>query len=98
MMELEYKVVQSTTPLFATSKKIDEVMTEEAQAGWQLVEKYDNYKMRLQRDISHRANDKNLGFDAYRSQMGVNNAIVYGITTVVTLGVVYLIFVLVGAV
>ena len=97
-MELEYKVVQSTTPLFATSKKIDEVMTEEAQAGWQLVEKYDNYKMRLQRDISHRANDKNLGFDAYRSQMGVNNAIVYGITTVVTLGVVYLIFVLVGAV
>ncbi|MDP1930572.1 MAG: hypothetical protein Q8L60_03840 [Gammaproteobacteria bacterium] len=97
-MELEYKVVQSTTPLFATSKKIEEIMAEESKAGWQLVEKFDNYKMRLQRDISHRANDKNLGFDAYRSQVGVNNIIVYGITTVVTLAVVYAIFVLVGAV
>lgn len=97
-MELEYKVVQSTTPLFATSKKIDEIMAEESKAGWQLVEKYDNYKMRLQRDISNRSNDKNLGFDAYRSQVGVNNIIVYGITTIVTLGVVYAIFVLVGAV
>ncbi|MDP2139922.1 MAG: hypothetical protein Q8L20_03840 [Gammaproteobacteria bacterium] len=97
-MELEYKVVQSTTPLFATSKKIEEIMAEESKAGWQLVEKFDNYKMRLQRDISHRANDKNLGFDAYRSQVGVNNIIVYGITTLLTLAVVYAIFVLVGAV
>ncbi|MGB4246846.1 MAG: hypothetical protein WBJ75_03915 [Pseudohongiellaceae bacterium] len=97
-MELEYKVVQSTTPLFATSKKIDEIMAEESKAGWQLVEKFDNYKMRLQRDVSHRGNDKNLAFDAYRSQVGVNNFIVYGITAAVTVGVVYAIFVLVGAV
>ncbi len=98
MMELEYKVVQSTTPLFAKIQNIEEVMAEESKAGWRLVEKLDNYKMRLQRDISHRANDKSLSFDPYRTQVGVNNALIYGITTVVTLGVVYAIFVLVGAV
>lgn len=97
-MELEYKVVQSTTPLFASAAKIEQIMAEESQAGWRLVEKYDNYKLRLQREISHRANDKDLSFDPYRSQVGVNNVIIYGITTVVTVGVVFAIFALVGAI
>lgn len=98
MMDLEFKVLHSTTPMFANAKKIEEVMAQEAQAGWQLLEKLDNYKLRLQRNISHRSKDQNLGFDAYRSQVGVNNMIVYSITAAVTLGVVYAIFVLVGAV
>jgi len=97
-MELEYKIVQSTTPLFAKLQNIDAIMAEESKAGWQLVEKYDNYKLRLQRNISHRANDKTLPFDAYRSQVGVNNLITYGLAAVATLGVVYIIFVIVGAV
>ncbi|MDO9317480.1 MAG: hypothetical protein Q7V56_04690 [Gammaproteobacteria bacterium] len=97
-MELEYKIVQSTTPLFAKVQNIEEVMSEESKAGWRLVEKLDNYKMRLQRDISHRASDKGLSFDPYRTQVGVNNALIYSVTTVVTLGVVYAIFVAVGAV
>lgn len=96
-MELEYKVVQSTTPYFAKSQNISAVMAEEEKAGWRLLEKCDNYKLRLQRDISHRANDKDLSIDAYRSQVGVNNAVVYGITTVLTLAVVYAIFNMVGA-
>jgi hypothetical protein len=97
-MELEYKVVQSTTPLFAKLQNIDAIMAEESKAGWQLVEKFDNYKLRLQRDISHRANDKALPFDAYRTQVGVSNVITYGLAAAVTLGAVYLIFVIVGAV
>jgi hypothetical protein len=96
-MELEYKVVQSTTPYFTKSQNIALVMAEEEKAGWRLLEKCDNYKLRLQRDISHRANDKNLSIDPYRTQVGVNNALVYGITTVLTLAVVYAIFNLVGA-
>lgn len=97
-MELEYKVVQASTPFFAKSQNIDAVMAEEAKAGWRLLEKCDNYKLRLQRDISHRANDKNLSTDAYRSQVGINNLIVYGITAAITLAVVYTIFRIVGAV
>ena len=97
-MELEYKVVQATTPFFAKSQNIAAVMAEEEKAGWRLLEKCDNYKLRLQRDISHRANDANLSVDTYRTQVGINNAGVYGITTAATLGVVYVIFLMVGAI
>lgn len=96
-MELEYKVIQATTPYFAKSPNIAAVMSEEEKAGWRLLEKCDNYKLRLQRDISHRANDKNLSIDPYRSQVGISNPLVYGVTTVLTLAVVYAIFILVGA-
>lgn len=97
-MELEYKVIQATTPYFAKSPNIATVMAEEEKAGWRLLEKCDNYKLRLQRDISHRANDKNLSVDPYRTQVGINNGVVYGITTALTLAVVYAIFLAVGAV
>lgn len=97
-MDLEYKIVQSTTPLFKSREKLEAVLAEEAKAGWQLVEKYDNYKLRLQRDISHREKDGERSFDAYRTQVGVHNAITYTIATVVTLAVVLGIFILVGAI
>lgn len=97
-MELEYKVVQASTPYFAKSENIASVMADEEKAGWRLLEKCDNYKLRLQRDISHRANDKSLSIDPYRTQVGISNAIVYGVTTVITLGIVYVIFVMVGAI
>ena len=87
-MELEYKVMQAQTPLFSDSKKMHEVLEQEAQAGWRLLEKEDNYKVRLQRDISHRENDENLEFDAYRSTVGVSSVLTYGITATVTIAIV----------
>jgi len=95
-MELEYKIVQSTTPHFAKPANLKAILDEEAQAGWQLVEKFDNYKIRLQRDISHRTGDTARSFDAYRTQVGLSNFITYGSATVLTLAVVYAIFRLVG--
>lgn len=97
-MELEYKVVQASTPFFAKSQNIESIMLDEVKAGWRLLEKCDNYKLRLQRDISHRANDKNLSIDPYRTQVGLNSAVVYGLTALATLAVVYLIFLVVGAI
>lgn len=90
-MDLEYKVIQSQTPLFADTSKMHEVLIEEAKAGWRLLEKEDNYKIRLQRDISHRVNDTNLGFDAYRTTVGVSSVVTYGVTALVTLAIVSLI-------
>ena len=87
-MELEYKVVQAQTPLFSDTGKMHEILEQEAQAGWQLLEKEDNFKIRLQRDISHRENDKNLDFDAYRSTVGVSAILTYGVTALLTLGIV----------
>lgn len=90
-MDIEYKVVQSQTPMFADTAKMHEVLAEEAQAGWQLLEKEDNYRLRLQRNISHRANDASLGFDAYRSTVGVSPVVTYGATALITIAVVSLI-------
>lgn len=90
-MEIEYKVIQSQTPLFADTTRMHEVLAQEEKAGWQLLEKEDNYKIRLQRNISFRANDKNLDFDAYRSTVGVSPVVTYGMTAVITVAVVSLI-------
>lgn len=91
-MELEYKILQATTPHFASASNLQRVLSEEAQAGWTLVEKYDNYKIRLQRDISHRANDVDRQIDPYRVQVGPSNILTYGTATLLTLLVVYAIF------
>ena len=87
-MELEYKVIQAQTPLFSDSKKMHEVLDQEAKAGWRLLEKEDNYKIRLQRDVSNRENDENLDFDAYRSTVGVSSMVTYGATAAVTIAIV----------
>lgn len=87
-MELEYKIIQSQTPLFASTAKMHEVMEQESKAGWRLLEKEDNYRLKLQRDIANRDNDKNLDFDAYRSTVGVSSVVTYGATALMTIGVV----------
>lgn len=91
VMDIEYKVVQSQTPMFSDTAKMHQILVEEAKAGWQLLEKEDNYKIRLQRNISHRANDAKLGFDAYRTTVGVSSVVTYGATALITLAIVSII-------
>ena len=90
-MEIEYKIIQSQTPLFANSAKMHEVLEQESRAGWQLLEKEDNFRLKLQRSISHRENDAALDFDAYRSNVGVSSMVTYGVTALATIAVVSLI-------
>lgn len=87
-MDLEYKTIQAQTPLFTDSKKMHDVLETEAKAGWQLLWKEDNYKLKLQREISHRDNDKNLAFDAYRSTVGVSSTVTYVGTALLTIAIV----------
>ncbi len=97
-MELEYKIVQSTTPHFAKSGNLKAILDEEAQSGWQLVEKFDNYKIRLQRDISHRTGDATRTVDAYRTQVGLSNWVTYSTAAILTIAVVLMILRGVGAI
>lgn len=97
-MELEYKIVQSTTPHFANTQNLARVLSEEAQAGWSLIEKLDNYKIRLQRDISHRQSDGNRSLDPYRVQVGPSILVTYGAAAVLTLAVVFAVFRIFGAI
>ena len=96
LMAVEYKVITAQTPMFARLEKISEVMELEARAGWQLYEKYDNYKLRLRRNISARENDKNLDFDPYRTHAGVSSIVTYGVTSAAAIVVVLVILNIAG--
>ena len=87
-MDVEYKILTAQTPLFASTDKMLELLEVEAKAGWQLLEKEDNYRIKLQRNISHRDNDSSLNIDPYRSTVGVSSVITYGVTAAATIAIV----------
>lgn len=87
-MSQEYKIIQAQTPLFADTKKMQEVLASEAEAGWDLLEKEDNYRIKLQRDIANRSNDGNLTIDPYRTTVGVSSVLTYGMTALATILIV----------
>lgn len=67
----EFKIVRSSTAAFRTPAFLRTVLDEEQRAGWTLVEKFDNGRIRLKRPASARANDSALGSDAYRTHVGI---------------------------
>jgi hypothetical protein len=70
--EWEFKIVRSNTAAFRKPDVFRQVCAEEARAGWTLVEKFDNQRLRFKRPISARSGDAGLDFDPYRSQYGVS--------------------------
>ena len=87
-MSQEFKIIQAQTPLFANTQKMQEILAEEAKAGWDLLEEEDNYRIKLQRNISSRDNDKNLDTDPYRTTVGVSSILTYGVTAITTIAIV----------
>ena len=87
-MSQEYKIMQAQTPLFADTQKMQEILMEEAKAGWDLLEKEDNYRIKLQRSIDNRSNDGNLLIDPYRTTVGVSSVLTYGMTALATVLIV----------
>jgi hypothetical protein len=87
-MSQEFKTMQAQTPLFADSKKMQEILLEESKAGWDLLEKEDNYRIKLQRDIENRSNDGNSPTDPYRTTVGVSSVLTYGMTALATILIV----------
>lgn len=96
-MEHEYKIVQANTPFFRKTEQLRNILKEEAQSGWELIEKIDNYKIRLQRHIKHRDDDSSRSLDPYRVHVGPSNTVTYGAAALITAGIVIFILRLVGA-
>ena len=69
---VEYKIIRSVTGAFKNPAKFRTFLDEEARAGWDLVEKLDNYRARLRRPIECRKRDSELGQDPYRTQVGMS--------------------------
>ena len=68
----EFKILRSSTGAFRTPTFLRTVLDEEQRAGWTLVEKFDNGRIRLKRPASARTNDSALATDAYRTHVGMS--------------------------
>jgi t-SNARE complex subunit (syntaxin) len=85
----EYKVITSNTPAFGSSAKLKQILAEEAQAGWDLVEIIDANKIKVGRDKSNRSSDGNRSIDPYRISVGINQIVYFGVAAVVTVVVIW---------
>lgn len=72
----EFKIMRSSTGAFGKREKIEQVTAEEAVAGWVLVEKFDDNRLRFKRPASAKRNDYALPphVDPYRTTMGISEA------------------------
>jgi hypothetical protein len=70
----EFKIIRSITSAFKRPDVLQDVLEEERLGGWELVEKFDDGRLRLKRPKSARQDDPMLpaGYDPYRTQYGIS--------------------------
>lgn len=70
----EFKIVRSSTGAFKKHETFRKLIDEEARAGWVLVEKFDNSRVRFKRPASARQRDAALSadIDPYRIEFGMS--------------------------
>jgi hypothetical protein len=66
----EFKILRSLSSEFRKPQRLAEILEQEGKAGWTLVEKFDNRRIRLKRPAKARQDDRTLDFDPYRSYVG----------------------------
>jgi hypothetical protein len=70
----EFKILRSMRADFRYQERLQQALNEEGRAGWVLVEKFDDSRIRLKRPATARRNDVALGFDPYRAYYGRSEA------------------------
>ncbi|TFH57973.1 MAG: hypothetical protein E4G91_09950 [Candidatus Zixiibacteriota bacterium] len=68
----EFKIVRSTFGRFGNAEVIRRLMEEEARNGWEMVEKFDDYRIRFKRRTDKRALHSGGGVDPYRTNYGTS--------------------------
>ena len=70
----EFKIVRSESGAFRKPEVLRELIEEEARAGWVMLEKFDDGRIRFKRPRSARTRDALLppGTDPYRTQYGAS--------------------------
>jgi hypothetical protein len=79
----EFKIVRANSTAFRKSEVLQKLLQEEAVAGWTMVEKFDDSRVRFKRPRSAREQDAYLpeGVDPYRTSYGAA-AFLYGVLIV----------------
>ena len=72
----EFKIVRSESAAFRKPEALNKLVEEEAQAGWTMLEKLDDRRVRFKRPRSARAKDAYLpdDVDPYRTRYGARSA------------------------
>jgi hypothetical protein len=96
----EFKILRSNSGAFRNPSVLVRVLQEEAIAGWNLLEKFDNRRIRLKRLVTARANDVQLpaGYDPYRTRYGMNSGLLSAIIVAAIMGAGILIAWLTGGI
>jgi hypothetical protein len=79
----EFKIVRASTRKFKTVEAVQKLCQEEARAGWELVEKFDDQRIRFKRRVEKRAGDRHLTIDPYRTHVGSSGV---GVAIAVVIG------------
>jgi hypothetical protein len=86
LKDWEFKIVRANTEYFRKPENLRKVIEQEANSGWELVEKFDNNRVRFKRRIDERKNDQFRETDPYRTNVGVGG----GALVASILGIVFL--------
>ncbi|MFZ5981536.1 MAG: hypothetical protein ACOYVF_12990 [Candidatus Zixiibacteriota bacterium] len=70
----EFKIVRSTFGSFRNPEKVRKLCEDEAAAGWEMLEKFDDYRIRFKRRVEKRSMDPHLNQDPYRSAAGAGSS------------------------
>jgi hypothetical protein len=82
----EFKIVRSAMGRFSNRAFMEKVCREEAQAGWEMLEKFDDHRVRFKRRIEKRSADPHAAIDPYRSAVSAGSkSIVWLVTGVLIL-------------
>ena len=88
----EFKIMRSTFGRFNSHQAIEKVRAVERQTGWELVEKFDEYRLRFKRRVERRTNDHLATVDPYRtstgSRIGAYTGIILALVLLVGIAVV----------
>ncbi len=94
----EFKILRSATGQFGKPDSLRRALDEEARAGWEMVEKFDNERVRLKRPATARGGDGALGFDPYRTEYGLSGTALAFIVVVSIVGCMGLVMLIIFAI
>jgi len=84
---LEYKILRATIPSFGKSENLQKALDEEAKNGWELLEKFDNYRIRLVRKVGEQ--HPNSGIDPYRAFFGMSQGWFVAVILIAVFGFIF---------
>jgi hypothetical protein len=90
----EFKIVRSTFGRFNNAEVVRQLISDEAQNGWEMVEKFDEYRIRFKRRTEKRALHSGGSIDPYRTNYGADKRILPLIAVGVALALAAVMFVL----